>query len=313
MDSYHDETILIKTYNILRLLAEILLLILKIIYYICEDICKLIVPTKKKSVAGEIVLITGAGSGIGKELAIGYASLGATVVCWDIDEKTNNQTMNDIKKMGRNSVYAYRCDVTDKEEVFKVAEKVKNEVGDVTILVNNAGIVFVKSFLNQTLDEIARVIDVNVTSHYWTLKAILPRMIEKNYGHVVAISSITGLASGPYGTVYGPSKFAVKAIMEAISEELRILSKGKSSIKFTTVYPTFVQTGFAESKIRFSWLGPLLPQKAAALIINAQRQNCENKSLPSIVLPGSKLMRLLPDKAFKCILDFIDISAYPEE
>ncbi|XP_036139911.1 short-chain dehydrogenase/reductase family 16C member 6 isoform X2 [Monomorium pharaonis] len=240
---------MIKTYNILYLLAEILLLILKIVYYICEDIYKLIVPTKMKSVVGEIVLITGAGHGIGKELAIGYALLGATVVCWDINEVTNNQTMDDIKRMGRNSVYAYKCNVTDREEVFRIAEKVKKEVGDVTILVNNAGIVFVKSFLNQSVDEIARVIDVNVTAHYWTLKAFLPSMIKKNHGHIVALSSMVGLLCGPYSTVYSPSKFAVKAIMEAISEELRILSNGKSSVKFTTVYPNFVDTGLAKPKI----------------------------------------------------------------
>ncbi|XP_011862705.1 PREDICTED: short-chain dehydrogenase/reductase family 16C member 6-like, partial [Vollenhovia emeryi] len=198
-----------KTYNILLLAAKILWLALKVLYYICEDIYRLIVPIKKKSVAGEIVLITGAGHGIGKELAIGYASLGATVVCWDINEETNNETMNDIKKMGRDSVYAYRCDVTDREEVFKVSRKVKKEVGDVTILINNAGIAYIKPLLNQSFDEIQRVIDVNVIAHYWTLKAFLPSMIEKNHGHILAISSVAAFCSGLYGTVYCPSKSAV--------------------------------------------------------------------------------------------------------
>ncbi|XP_039307651.1 short-chain dehydrogenase/reductase family 16C member 6 isoform X2 [Solenopsis invicta] len=235
-------------YNIILLLAEILLLILKILYYICEDIYRVIVPIKKKSVTGEIVLITGAGHGIGKELAIGYASLGATVICCDIDERTNNETMSDIKKMGIDSVYAYRCDVADREQVFRVAEKVKEEVGDVTILVNNAGIVFIKSLLNQRPDEIARVMDVNVMAHYWTLKAFLPSMIEKNYGHVVALSSIAGLLGITYGTVYCPTKFAVKALMETVSEELRVLSNGKSLVKFTTVYPVFVLTGLSKKQ-----------------------------------------------------------------
>jgi len=61
----------------------------------------------------------------------------------------------------------YRCDVSDREEVFRVAKKVKEEVGDVTILINNAGIVFVKSFMDQSFDEIKQVIDVNVIAHYW--------------------------------------------------------------------------------------------------------------------------------------------------
>jgi len=61
----------------------------------------------------------------------------------------------------------YRCNVADEKEVFRVAKKVKEEVGDVTILINNAGIVFIKSFLNQSPDEITHGINVNVTAHYW--------------------------------------------------------------------------------------------------------------------------------------------------
>ncbi|KAL6266909.1 hypothetical protein P5V15_003737 [Pogonomyrmex californicus] len=308
-------TILINTSNVLLLLVEILLLFLKILYYIGESVFRLIVPTKKKSLTDEIVLVTGAGQGIGKELAIGYASLGATVVCWDQNEEINKKTMNDIKKMEKNSVYAYQCDVSDRKEVFRVAEKVKKEVGDVTILINNAGIAYVKSFLNHSLDEIKRVIDVNVMAHFWTLKAFLPSMIEKNHGHIVALSSIAGLVGAPYGSVYCPSKFAVKALMEAISEELRALSNGKSSIKFTTVYPALVLTGLLKKpKIRFPLImGGFSACEAAALIIDAQRRNYANKGIPSRWLPLCQMLRLLPDKTLMCIRDFIDSGAYPDD
>ncbi|XP_011874887.1 PREDICTED: short-chain dehydrogenase/reductase family 16C member 6-like isoform X1 [Vollenhovia emeryi] len=299
----------------LLVLAELLLLILKTVYYICKFTYRSIVPKRKKSVAGEIVLITGAGHGIGKELAICYASLGATVVCWDINEETNNETMNDIKQIGKNSVYAYRCNVADREDVFRVAEKVRKEVGDVTILVNNAGIVFIKSFFNQNPDEIARVIETNVTAHYWTLKAFLPSMVKKNHGHIVALSSIAGLICGPYGTVYCPTKFAVKAIMEAMSEELRVLSNGKSSVQFTTIYPSLVYTGIVKKvKIRFPRLmGGISPQEAASLIIDAQRKNMSHKSLPSILLLLSRLLQYLPDEAHGAILDFFDTGVYPDD
>jgi len=66
----------------------------------------------------------------------------------------------------------YRCNVADREEVFRVAEKVKKEVGEVTILVNNAGIAFVKSFLNHSLDEIAQTTHVNIIAHYWASNII---------------------------------------------------------------------------------------------------------------------------------------------
>ncbi|XP_024878205.1 short-chain dehydrogenase/reductase family 16C member 6-like [Temnothorax curvispinosus] len=315
MNSNDDQTIMMKTYNMLLLLAEILFLILKVVYYICEDVYRLIVPTKKKSVAGEIVLITGAGHGIGKELAIGYASLGATVICWDINEETNNETMNDIKRMGRDSVYAYRCNVADREEVFRVAEKVKKEIGDVTILVNNAGIGIFKSFLNHSLDEIERVMNVNATAHFWTLKAFLPSMIEKNHGHIVALSSVAGLMCTPYATVYCPSKFAVKAIMEAVSEELRAFSNEKSDIKFTTIYPGLVHTGMVKkTKVRFPrMMNGHSPREAASLIIDAQRRNYENRTLPSYWLPLLNIKRTLPGKARKCILDFLDSGVYPDD
>ncbi|EFN80911.1 Epidermal retinal dehydrogenase 2 [Harpegnathos saltator] len=111
--------------------------------------------------------VTGAGQGIGRELAIGYASLGATVVCWDINKEINEQTVDEIKKISESSVYGYRCDVSDKDEVFKTAEKVRKEVGDVTILVNNAGIAPIQTFENYNTDEISKVINVNFMAHYW--------------------------------------------------------------------------------------------------------------------------------------------------
>lgn len=307
MDS-DDQAIIKKICDNLLLLASILLLLLKILYYICKGIYRGIIPMKKKSVAGEIILITGAGHGIGRELAIGYASLGATVICWDINEKTSNKTMNDIKKMGKNSVYAYRCDVTDREEVFRVAKKVKEEVGDVTILINNAGIIFTKPLLNQSSDEIERVINVNMIAHYWTLKAFLPSMIEKNRGHVVAISSLAGLIGFFYGTVYCPTKFAVIGMMDAVRDELRLQTNGKCSINFTTIYPIFVSTGIVKTKFRFSRLIEYQPQKAASLIIDAQRRNYRNRSIPSFWLPLVKIGKLLPDEVLECAKDILDFT-----
>ncbi|CAL1687950.1 unnamed protein product [Lasius platythorax] len=304
-----------RIYDGLLLLGEILFLIFKVLYFICESICTMFIPVTRKSVTGEIVLVTGAGHGIGKELAIGYATLGATVVCWDINEETNKQTMNEIKQMGKYSVYAYRCDVANKEEVFRTVEKVRKEVGDVTILVNNAGIAYVKKLLDQSVDEIARVINVNMTSHYWTLQAFLPSMIEKNRGHVVAISSITIFWGATHATVYCATKSAIKALMEAISDELRTYSKGKSLIKFTTVYPALVLTGLAKKpRIRFpSIMGGLTPQEAATLIIDAQRQNFKERSIPSRWLPLLYALRILPNKVINCIWDFLDIGVDAED
>ncbi|KAL6436710.1 hypothetical protein ACFW04_004860 [Cataglyphis niger] len=299
---------MVKAYNGALILADVLLLILKILYYICESVYKFFVPTEEKSVAGEIVLITGTGHGIGKELALRYASLGATVICWDLNQQANEETLNEIKKTGSNAVYAYQCDVSKREQVLSVAERVKKEVGDVTILINNAGIMPCHAFLDHTTDEIRRIFDINVLAHIWMLQAFLPSMIEKNHGHIVALSSLAGLGGLPNLVPYCASKFAVRGLMESMSEELRISSKGKSLIKFTTIYPYMVDTGLCKKpKLKFPNAMPLVsPGQTASEIIHAQRCDYRERSVPSLWLSLNKVLRMYPDNALYSIVDFLD-------
>ncbi|XP_032688416.1 short-chain dehydrogenase/reductase family 16C member 6-like isoform X2 [Odontomachus brunneus] len=253
--------------------------------------------------------VTGAGDGIGRELAIGYASLGATVICWDINKETNKQTMNEIKTMGKSSVYAYQCDVSNKNEVFKMAEKVKMEVGDVTILINNAGIAPIRTFQKYNIDEISRVIDVNLMAHYWTMKAFLPNMIEKNHGHIVAISSIAGLLGGKYGSLYCATKAAIRLMMESITDELRQCNKGKSLVKTSTIFPSWVITNLTKNvRVRFPSISTSYsPQQAASLIIDAQRRDYKEKSFPSFFLLLMTIVRIFPDKVRVSVMDFLDV------
>ncbi|XP_012229357.1 short-chain dehydrogenase/reductase family 16C member 6 [Linepithema humile] len=299
---------MVKAYNGALILADVLVLILKILYYICESIYKFFVPAEEKSVAGEIVLITGTGHGIGKELALRYASLGATVVCWDLNQQANEETINEIKKTGTTAAYAYQCDVSKREDVLSVAEKVKREVGDVTILVNNAGIMPCHTLLDHTTDEIKRIFDINVLAHFWMLQAFLPSMIEKNHGHVVALSSLAGIGGFPNLVPYCASKFAVRGLMEALSEELRIGTKGKSLIKFTTIYPYMVDTGLCKKpKIKFEKILPLVStQQAVSQIIRAQRTNQQEKTVPSFWLSTLTITRIFPDNVLRAVADFCD-------
>lgn len=132
-------------------------------------------------------------------------------------------------------------------------------------------------------------------------------MIKKNHGHVVALSSIAGLVGSTHGTVYCATKFAVRALMESLNEELRTSNKGKSSVKFTTIYPALVLTGLIKKlRIRFpSMMRGYSPQQVASSIIDAQRRNFKDKAIPSCCL-SLNAIRLLPDKALYSILDFFD-------
>ncbi|CAL7941050.1 unnamed protein product [Xylocopa violacea] len=304
-----------KAFGGLLVLIDILLLVVKILYYIGEGIYRLIVPVEQKSVVGEIVLVTGAGHGIGRELALKYASLGAIVVCWDVNQEGNDETLNEIKQISETKAYGYKCDVSNREEVFKVAEKVKEEVGNVTILINNAGIMPCHSFLNHTPEEIRRTFEINVFAHFWTLQAFLPSMIEKNYGHVVAISSLAGMTGVANVVPYSATKFAVRGLMDSLNEEMRTLKNdGKSlNIHFTTIVPYMVNTGMCKKpKFRFPCMSLVSPKEAAAVIVKAQRRNIRQISVPSFWLYVLSFLKCMPDSSMFCIADFLSSGLEPD-
>ncbi|XP_017763388.1 PREDICTED: short-chain dehydrogenase/reductase family 16C member 6 isoform X1 [Eufriesea mexicana] len=309
------QEIMVTAYGGVLVVADVLLVLLKILYYIGEGIYRLFVPVEEKSVADEIVLITGAGRGIGKELALKYASLGAIVVCWDLNQEGNDETVNEINRISASKAYGYVCDVSNREEVFKAAEKVREEVGNVTILINNAGIMPCHAFLDHTPEEIKRIFDINVLAHCWTVQAFLPSMIQKNYGHIVALSSMTGIIGVANLVPYCASKFAVRGFMEALNEELRILNKEKTSnINFTTIYPYVVNTGLCKNpKFRFpDHLGMVSPKEAVAKIVQAQRRNDKEISIPTYWFHINKIIRCTPPSCMKQLVDFVDTNLYPD-
>lgn len=104
------------------------------------------------------------------------------------------------------------------------------EVGDVTILVNNAGIMPQHEMLKHSEKEIRMIYEINTIAHCWMFQAFLPKMIEKNQGHIVALSSVAGLTGLNNLVPYCGSKFAVRGTMEALLEELRQHSNGQSKV-----------------------------------------------------------------------------------
>ncbi|XP_018354254.1 PREDICTED: 17-beta-hydroxysteroid dehydrogenase 13-like [Trachymyrmex septentrionalis] len=303
-----------NAFNIIQILLNILRVTLQVLYYICQSVYYNFFGLEEKNVNGEIVLITGAGHGIGKELAIQYACLGAKVVCLDINKQANEQTAKEIKEIGKDA-YAYECNVTKREDVFAVAKRVKEEVGDVTILVNNAGIMPCHAFSDHMVDEIIQMFNINVLGHFWMLQAYLPSMMKRNYGHIVALSSIAGIVGFPNLVPYSATKHAVLGMMEALEDELHISNKGKSLIKFTTICPYMVDTGLCKkpkiNKMLEIFLQLSSPKDAAAQIIKAQRQNIKIRSIPSFWFPLIKLIRILPENAQIAIKDFIDTGLEP--
>lgn len=120
--------------------------------------------------------------------------------------------------------------MTNRDKVLEAGDKVLKEVGAVTILVNNAGIMPSHDFLQHSESEIRRTVDINLTAHFWLFQAFLPKMIETNHGHIVAMSSMAGLMGFQNLVPYCGTKFAVRGVQEALAEELRCKTNGRSNV-----------------------------------------------------------------------------------
>uniref|UniRef100_A0A4W6EAQ6 Short chain dehydrogenase/reductase family 16C, member 5a n=1 Tax=Lates calcarifer TaxID=8187 RepID=A0A4W6EAQ6_LATCA len=235
---------------------ETIQVLLLSIWYNVESFIHLFVPRRKKNVAGEVVLITGQVAGFGRLMAQEFA-------------EGMKETAQLAKQSGASRVHYYLCDCSDKNEVYRVADQVKREVGDVSILVNNAGIVTGKKFMDAPDSLIEKTMEVNTMAHFWTYKAFLPAMIANNHGHLVSIASSAGLIGVNGLADYCASKFGAVGFAESVGLEL--LATGKDGIKTTIVCPYFINTGmFDGCQTKWPSLLPILnPDYVAKKIIHA--------------------------------------------
>ncbi|NWV10527.1 RDHE2 dehydrogenase, partial [Ptilonorhynchus violaceus] len=181
---------------------------------------------------------------------------------------------------------------------------VKKEVGDVSILVNNAGIVIGKRFMDSPDSLVAKTMEVNTMAHFWTYKAFLPAMIASNHGHLVSIASSAGLCGVNHLSDYCASKFAAVGFAESIDMEMRTLRK--TGVKTTIVCPFVINTGmFDGAQTKWPHLLPILdPEYVAERIITAVRQNQEMLMIPRIIYVLYFLKSFLPVKAAVLLLDY---------
>uniref|UniRef100_A0A0B7BAK4 Short-chain dehydrogenase/reductase 3 n=1 Tax=Arion vulgaris TaxID=1028688 RepID=A0A0B7BAK4_9EUPU len=198
------------------------------------------IPPDRKCVKGEIVLITGAGRGIGQSLALEFAKLKAVTVLWDISEKGLKETAKMITDAA-GECHTYICDISDRQQIKVMGDRVKTEVGDVTILINNAGIVIGKTLLELRDEQIERTFGVNLLGQIWTTKHFLPSMLENNHGHIVNIGSSCGLVGVPKLVDYCASKFGVTGFTQTLNYEIHF--SGHDGVFTTLVSPSHIKTG----------------------------------------------------------------------
>ncbi|XP_042238208.1 epidermal retinol dehydrogenase 2-like isoform X2 [Homarus americanus] len=298
--------IIMIVYQYVLLMCDFVHLVVIAAFLTAKSMWYLLFPPPMKSVTGEIILVTGAGHGIGRELGLQFARMGAKVVCLDINEANNTKTVTDIKREGGNA-WGYKCDVSSQEEVQEVSRKIRQEAGEVTILVNNAAIMPCKPFIKHTSGDIKNIFNVNLFAHFWTLQEWLPSFLAAGRGHVVAVSSIAGLMATSNIVPYCSSKYAVKGLMDGMTEELRYGGRNPN-IKFTCVHPFIIDTGLTKKpRIRFPSFNPITtPETCAAKIIEGVCREEEVVCIPSRDYYGHIIMGLLPREVRKAFLDFMD-------
>lgn len=287
---------------------EVLVFVLRVYASWFYGMYRFFVPPEPKSMRGEIILITGSGHGMGREMSLQLAALGGVLVCVDINAGTNADTV-DLIKENNGKAYAYQCDVTDRTSIEELARRVRREVGEVDVLVNNAGVMPCKPFLEHSERDIRATFEINVLSHLWLLQEFLPSMMKRNHGHIVALSSMAGLVGLRNLVPYCGTKFAVKGMMEALHEELREdKTTDYSGIKFTTVYPYIVDTGLCKNpKIKFpSFMRIVSARDAAAAIVDAVRRDRTDASIPRFLFYTNNHCRIYPREVATHIKDFLD-------
>ncbi|WP_339656301.1 3-ketoacyl-ACP reductase [Flavobacterium frigidarium] len=185
-------------------------------------------------------IITGAGKGIGKAIALALAKEGVNVVLV-------SRTADDIEKLAtkirslRVKALAITADVSDITSIDQAVAKAVEEFGTIDILINNAGIAAFGKFLELEPTEWERIIKVNLMGTYYATRAVLPNMIERQTGDIINISSTAGQRGNALTSAYSASKFAVLGLTESLMQEVR-----KHNIRVTALTPSTVATEMAK-------------------------------------------------------------------
>ena len=256
-------------------------------------------------IQNKIIVVTGGGNGMGREIVLNLLSKGAKVIAIDINELALKETA-DLSGSNKNSLATFVVDITNREAVENFKEQAIVRFGAVDGIINNAGIIqpFVK--LNDlSYDVIERVFNVNLWGTVYMTKTFLPHLLTRPEAHIVNISSMGGFLPVPGQTIYGGAKAAVKLITEGLRSELL-----NSNVKVTVVFPGAINTNIKANsglKVEASTGShsnkALLPSIAADIIVYGMETNKARIMVGRDAKFMDFLVRLNPAKASKLIFE----------
>lgn len=185
-------------------------------------------------------LITGAGKGIGKAIAIALAKEGVNVILVSRTQTDIDQLADEASNLGVKSL-ALAADVSDINSINSAVEKALAKFKTIDILINNAGIAAFGKFMELEPAEWEKIIQVNLMGTYYTTRAVIPNMIERQTGDIINISSTAGLNGNALTSAYSASKFAVLGLTDSLMQEMR-----KHNIRVSALTPSTVATDMAK-------------------------------------------------------------------
>jgi len=263
-----------------------------------------------KDISDEIVVLTGGAGDIGSSLATRMARQGCKMVLLDINEERLNsicRTINEYSDVKHKAV-SFPCDITNLDQMRKICDVIRTEVGHPTMLINNAGIVAGKYLDDLSYRDFVRTFEVNTFSNFVLVKEFLPNMMENNHGHIVSVSSILALKGLAGVSEYAASKAAVATFMSSLRYEISVA--GKSGIHCTTVMPYQLNSNlFRGCSIRFKWvpfMNLLEPSYVAEMIMGAVLKNQVVLYIPRVLYFLVALQNVLPEKANDVLYNYLE-------
>jgi NADP-dependent 3-hydroxy acid dehydrogenase YdfG len=257
-----------------------------------------------KTITDKIVAITGAGSGIGRALAVRAADLGAIPAISDVNDAALAETAS-LVSAKQPRVHTAHVDVGQRDAIYAWADQVKREVGEIDVLVNNAGVSLSQTIAQMRDEDFFWLMNINFWGVVHGTRAFLPQLMTRPEAHIVNLSSVFGLIAVPTQAAYNASKFAVRGFTEALRQEL-----AATNVRVTSVHPGGIKTNIVRNgrhfqDVRgnadaaavareFDRMARTSPEKAAHQIIDAISRKKRRLLIGLDAILIDRMQRLLP-------------------
>lgn len=245
-----------------------------------------------RSLAGKVVAITGGARGIGRATAAALTRKGAKVAIGDLDLALTEQAARELGA----GVVGLQLDVTDRASFTRFLEQVEQQLGPLDVLVNNAGIMHVGPFVEESDEIAARQIDINLHGVITGSKLALERFLPRRTGHLVNVASTAGKAGVPGGATYSATKHAVVGLTEAIRGEIR-----GSGVETSIVMPVPVNTQLAAGLQKGRGIGLVEPEDVADEIVDALERPRQDVFVPRSIGRITKVGAMMPRPVYEAV------------